>query len=91
MTVRKALFAVLATGLFCAITAEQVAAKVFDPKRYVLDNGLELVVIEDHRRPAVAHFVYYKVGSMDETVGKTGLAHFLEHLMFKGTDNIDPG
>jgi zinc protease len=91
MTIRSLLFAILASGFFWVIAAEEAAAKVFDPKRYVLDNGLELVVIEDHRRPAVAHFVYYKVGAMDETAGKTGLAHFLEHLMFKGTDKIDPG
>ncbi len=67
------------------------AAKVFDPTRFVLSNGLELVVIEDHRRPAVAHFVFYKVGAIDEVAGKTGLAHFLEHLMFKGTDKLEPG
>lgn len=67
------------------------AAEVFNPSRYLLSNGLELVVIEDRRRPAVAHFVYYKVGSMDEAPGKTGLAHFLEHLMFKGTDKLAPG
>lgn len=66
-------------------------AKVFDPTRFVLENGLELVVVEDRRRPAVAHYVYYRVGAMDEEPGKTGLAHFLEHLMFKGTDKLEPG
>lgn len=66
-------------------------AKVFNPKHFVLNNGLELVVVEDRRRPAVAHYVYYRVGAMDETPGKTGLAHFLEHLMFKGTKTLAPG
>jgi len=52
---------------------------------FTLENGLEVVVIPDHRTPVVTHMVWYKVGSADETAGKTGLAHFLEHLMFKGT------
>ena len=52
---------------------------------FVLANGLEVVVIPDHRAPVVTHMVWYKVGSADETPGKSGLAHFLEHLMFKGT------
>jgi zinc protease len=52
---------------------------------YTLANGLELVVIPDHRAPVVTHMIWYKVGSADETPGKSGLAHFLEHLMFKGT------
>ncbi len=53
---------------------------------FTLDNGLEVVVIPDHRTPVVTHMVWYKVGSADEDAGKTGLAHFLEHLMFKGTE-----
>lgn len=57
-------------------------SKVID---YVLPNGLELVVIPDHRAPVVTHMIWYKVGAADETPGKSGLAHFLEHLMFKGT------
>ncbi|HEY1361539.1 MAG TPA: pitrilysin family protein [Xanthobacteraceae bacterium] len=52
---------------------------------FVLVNGLEVVVIPDHRAPVVTHMVWYRVGSADETPGKSGLAHFLEHLMFKGT------
>jgi zinc protease len=52
---------------------------------FTLDNGLEVVVIPDHRTPVVTHMVWYKVGSADETAGKSGLAHYLEHLMFKGT------
>jgi zinc protease len=50
-----------------------------------LDNGLEIVVIPDHRAPVVTHMVWYRNGSADDPVGKSGIAHFLEHLMFKGT------
>ncbi len=52
---------------------------------FTLSNGLELVVIPDRRAPVVTHMIWYKVGSADETPGISGLAHFLEHLMFKGT------
>ena len=52
---------------------------------FTLPNGVELVVIPDHRAPVVTHMIWYKVGAADETPGKSGLAHFLEHLMFKGT------
>jgi zinc protease len=52
---------------------------------FTLANGLEMVVVPDHRTPVVTHMAWYKVGSADETAGKSGLAHFLEHLMFKGT------
>ncbi len=53
--------------------------------RFVLPNGLEGVVIEDHRAPVVTQMLWYKVGGADDPVGQSGLAHFLEHLMFKGT------
>jgi zinc protease len=52
---------------------------------FTLANGLELVVIPDRRTPVVTHMIWYKVGSADEPLGKSGVAHFLEHLMFKGT------
>ncbi|WBU64092.1 M16 family metallopeptidase [Paracoccus aerodenitrificans] len=58
---------------------------------FTLDNGLEAVVIEDHRAPVVVQMVWYKIGSADEKPGKTGLAHYLEHLMFKGTEKLEPG
>jgi zinc protease len=61
------------------------AAAGLDVAHFTLGNGLEVVVIPDHRTPVVTHMVWYKVGSADETAGKSGLAHFLEHLMFKGT------
>ncbi|WP_315744012.1 MULTISPECIES: pitrilysin family protein [unclassified Bradyrhizobium] len=55
------------------------------PASFTLPNGLQVVVIQDHRTPVVTEMIWYKVGSADETPGKSGLAHFLEHLMFKGT------
>lgn len=58
---------------------------------FTLDNGLQGVVIEDHRAPIVTNMIWYKVGSADEPPGQTGVAHFLEHLMFKGTDTLGPG
>jgi zinc protease len=58
---------------------------------FTLDNGLEVVVIEDHRAPVVTHMVWYKVGAADEPPGRSGIAHFLEHLMFKGTDTVPSG
>ncbi|MEZ5923993.1 MAG: pitrilysin family protein [Hyphomicrobiaceae bacterium] len=55
---------------------------------FTLDNGLRLVVVPDHRAPVVTHMVWYKVGASDEPAGSSGIAHFLEHLMFKGTEKI---
>ncbi|MDF2120164.1 pitrilysin family protein [Roseiarcaceae bacterium H3SJ34-1] len=58
---------------------------------FFLDNGLEVVVIPDHRAPVVTHMVWYRNGSADDPVGKSGIAHFLEHLMFKGTKRHPKG
>lgn len=58
---------------------------------FSLENGLDVVVIEDHRAPVITHMLWYKVGAADEVAGKSGIAHFLEHLMFKGTSKIPPG
>src|SRR5690606_35517053 len=54
-------------------------------------NGMEVVVIPDGRAPITTHMVWYKVGSADEPPGKSGIAHFFEHLMFKGTSNHKAG
>ena len=54
-------------------------------QQFTLANGLDVVVIPDKRSPVVTHMIWYRVGSADEDLGKSGLAHFLEHLMFKGT------
>jgi zinc protease len=61
------------------------------PVTFTLGNGLQVVVIPDHRTPVVTHMIWYRVGSADETPGKSGLAHFLEHLMFKGTSKHPAG
>ena len=58
---------------------------------FLLGNGMEVVVIPDHRAPIVTHMVWYKVGSADEPPGKSGIAHFFEHLMFKGTTKHKDG
>ena len=58
---------------------------------FTLDNGMQVIVIPDNRVPVVTHMVWYRVGAADEPPGQAGIAHFLEHLMFKGTDTIAPG
>ncbi|MBO0332244.1 insulinase family protein [Sneathiella sp. CAU 1612] len=81
------IFATSPTRLF----AEETIPTLFDPKVTTLDNGLQVVVLEDHRAPVVTHMVWYKVGAADEKPLKSGIAHFLEHLMFKGTKTLQPG
>lgn len=58
---------------------------------FTLDNGMQIVVVEDHRAPVVQHMVWYRTGSADEPVGSSGVAHFLEHLLFKATDTMESG
>ncbi|QFT97848.1 Protease 3 precursor [Roseovarius sp. THAF8] len=58
---------------------------------FSLDNGMDVVVIEDHRAPVVVQMVWYRAGSADEKPGVSGVAHFLEHLLFKGTETMEPG
>lgn len=60
-------------------------------EHFVLDNGMEVVVIEDRRAPVVVHMVWYRVGAADEPAGISGIAHYLEHLMFKATDRLEQG
>ena len=77
--------------VFILILFSKAVLADFKPQHYILDNGLEIVVLENNRVPAIAHSIWYKVGSADEPNGKSGIAHFLEHLMFKGTDKLKPG
>jgi zinc protease len=58
---------------------------------FALDNGMQVVVVEDHRAPVVQHMIWYKAGSADEPKGSSGVAHFLEHLLFKATDTMASG
>jgi zinc protease len=78
----------LVAGLFSMTAPVHAKEMVTD---FVLDNGMQVVVVEDHRAPVVMHMVWYKAGSADETPGVSGVAHFLEHLLFKGTDTLEPG
>ena len=63
-------------------------AKIFDMEEFWLDNGLQVIVIPNHKAPIVRQMIWYKVGSVDETLGKGGVAHLLEHLMFRGTKKV---
>jgi zinc protease len=77
--------------ILCAAgEAGSAAADVFSAETFDLSNGMKVVVIADHRVPIVTHMLWYRVGSADEVAGKSGLAHFFEHLMFKGTKD-NPG
>jgi zinc protease len=82
---------VLAATAALATPVRSETAQIATVADFTLDNGLELVVVPDHRTPVVTHMIWYRVGSADETPGKSGLAHFLEHLMFKGTAKIPAG
>jgi zinc protease len=77
----------LATVLAVALPAAALPTAEIAPdvSSFSLDNGLEVVVIPDHRAPVVTHMVWYKAGSAEDPPGHSGIAHFLEHLMFKGT------
>ncbi len=66
-------------------------AQEWKPELFELANGMKAVILPDHRAPVVTHMLWYRVGSADEAKGKSGLAHFLEHLMFKATDKIPAG
>ncbi len=88
MHVLRAMLLLMAFG-FPAITIAQ--AQVFNPANFELDNGMQVVVIKNHRAPVVTHMVWYRAGAADEPAGKSGIAHYLEHLMFKGTETHAPG
>ncbi len=88
---RAFLFAGLFAGLNATTAPAETTASPSPPATFTLANGLQVVVIPDHRTPVVTQMIWYKVGSADETSGKSGLAHFLEHLMFKGTSKHPVG
>ena len=77
----------LMISLFALIQPAQ-AAQITS---FSLENGMDVVVLEDHRAPVVSHMVWYRVGAADEPAGKSGIAHFLEHLLFKGTEDMEAG
>lgn len=77
--------------LFLVALAPPVRAEVFDPETFTLDNGMQVVVVTNRTAPVVSHMVWYKVGAADEPWGKSGIAHFVEHLMFRGTETVPDG
>ncbi|MGB4347225.1 MAG: pitrilysin family protein, partial [Burkholderiaceae bacterium] len=77
----------IATITFIALPALAAA----NAQEFRLANGLRIIVQEDKRAPTVAHMIWYRIGSMDEHNGTTGVAHVLEHMMFKGTKKLKPG
>ena len=81
MLIKKLLFLLLATP----------AMALANTQEYKLENGLKIIVQEDHRSPVVVSQVWYKAGALDEVNGKTGVAHVLEHMMFKGTKKVPAG
>ncbi|RQH12561.1 pitrilysin family protein [Bradyrhizobium sp. RP6] len=86
------LAALLSTSVLSAgASLAQTTVTSAPPASFTLGNGMQVVVIPDHRTPVVTEMIWYKVGSADETPGKSGLAHFLEHLMFKGTSKHPAG
>src|ERR1700754_3917809 len=91
-SMKHAMAAVLAV-LVGALSGGPVRASSTGPdiSPFTLAHGLEAVVIPAHRTPVVTHMLWYRVGAADETPGKSGLAHFLEHLMFKGTEKNPQG
>ena len=85
---RYARNALMASLLLPAAALAQTSGKVTD---FMLDNGMQVVVVEDHRAPVVQHMLWYRAGSADEPKGSSGVAHFLEHLLFKATDELESG
>jgi zinc protease len=82
--------AVLAATI-TALAPQRIAVAAPEVTTFKLANGLEVVVVPDHRSPVVTHMLWYKVGAADEPPGKSGIAHFLEHLLFKGTEKNPAG
>lgn len=88
----RAIFLTIAlTALAVGVSPRISSAGVFEPDSFTLDNGMQVVVVENHRVPVVTHMVWYRVGAADEGPGETGVAHLLEHLMFKGTPRFPDG
>lgn len=77
----------------CLCAAVPLRAQTIEDQvsSFQLDNGMDVVVIEDTRAPAAVHMVWYRAGAADEQAGVSGVAHFLEHLLFKGTEKLEPG
>ena len=83
--------AIAFVALLSCLPTRPLSAAVFNPETFTLENGMQVVVVSNHRVPVVAHMVWYKVGSADEPEGKSGIAHLFEHLMFNGTPSFPDG
>lgn len=83
----------LRAAIACLAFALPASVKAMDEQvtSFTLDNGMQVVVVQDDRAPVVTHMVWYKAGSADEPKGSSGVAHFLEHLLFKATDTLESG
>lgn len=88
---RRGLKAAFAGLFLLAVFVRPVPAAQPLAETFTLKNGLQVVVVPDHRAPVVTHMIWYRVGSADEPQNQSGIAHFLEHLMFKGTTKYPPG
>ncbi|MGA0865376.1 MAG: M16 family metallopeptidase, partial [Burkholderiaceae bacterium] len=87
-----AILGLVAASLLTLASTSWAAATTASPTLdKTLPNGLRVIVYEDNRAPTALHMVWLRAGSMDESTGKTGLAHVLEHMMFKGTKTLGPG
>lgn len=91
MSTRVPSLAAAGLAAAAALAAPAAAEGVFNPESFTLDNGMRIVLVENQAMPAVGHIVYYGVGSADETLGQSGLAHLFEHLQFKGTPSHPDG
>ncbi len=91
MTRTRLIAAWLAVALGLAGAAEAAPGKTFGAETFFLDNGMQVVVIANHRAPVVHHAVWYKIGAADEPPRASGIAHMLEHMMFKGTPSVPNG
>jgi zinc protease len=75
---------------FLCVLFMPLVASALNVKEFRLDNGLKILIVEDHKSPTATFQIWYRVGSVDEKIGKTGLSHLLEHMMFKGTAKYGP-
>ena len=81
----------LIASVFCLLATTSMMSAASKISTFSLENGMDAVVIEDHRAPVVVHMLWYKAGAADEKPGVSGVAHFLEHLLFKATDTMEAG
>lgn len=87
---RSLAIAMVAAVLNAAVAAIPADAQELDVERHSLDNGLEILTLEDHRLPVASFFIFYRVGSRNEQAGLTGISHVLEHMMFNGAKRYGP-